>query len=325
MFKTRSARTLHDGAMVLAVLRYAFAPIFFLGFIGAAVALSQGGHEPLVLGPLLVLAIIVSFVAERAVPYEQAYNAPQGDGWRDVVHAVVNEMLNAVSILSVPAIAAVFPKTGLWPSAWPLPLQLLLAIAAADAGITLAHFASHRSELLWRFHAVHHSVHRMYGFNGLMKHPVHQSFELTCASLPLLLLGMPVYIAWLLGFAVAVQLLLQHSNVDLRVGPLVHLWAVGPAHRFHHSNRAGEGDVNFGLFSSVWDHLLGTFRFDPAASPCVGELGVVGRADYPVDYFPQILEPFRRRRVAVEWRSKPAAASTHQPDASVAACHAEKS
>lgn len=282
--------------MVLAVLRYAFAPVFFVGFIGAAVVLSHGGHQPAVLGPLLVLAVVVSFVVERVLPYERAYNAPQGDGWRDVMHAVVNEASNAVSILSLPAIAAVFPKTGLWPSEWPLPLQLLLAVAVADAGITVAHLASHRSAFLWRFHAVHHSVQRMYGFNGLMKHPLHQSFELTCASLPLLLLGMPVHVAWLLGFAVAVQLLLQHSNVDLRVGPLVHLWAVGPAHRFHHSNRVGEGDVNFGLFSSVWDHLLGTFRFDPATSPCVGELGVVGRPEYPIRYLAQILEPFRNVR-----------------------------
>ena len=285
--------------MMVEVLRYTFAPLFFGGFLAAALALSHGGEQPAVLGPLLVLAVGVSFVAERVVPYERAYNEPQGDAWRDVVHAVVNEASNAVSILSLPLMAAVFPKTGLWPSAWPLPLQLLLAIAVADAGITLAHFVSHRSGLLWRFHAVHHSVQRMYGFNGLMKHPLHQSFELTCASLPLLLLGMPVHVAWLLGFAVAVQLLLQHSNVDVRVGPLVHLWAIGPAHRFHHSNRPGEGHVNFGLFSSFWDHLLGTFRFTPATSPRRGELGVAGRPEYPVNYVAQMVEPFRSARSGV--------------------------
>jgi len=280
--------------MILAVLRYAFAPVFFIGFIGAAVVLSHGGHQPAVLGLLLVLAIVVSFVVERVLPYERAYNAPQGDAWRDVVHAVVNEASNAVSILLLPAIAAVFPKTGLWPSAWPLPLQLLLAVAVADAGITLAHFASHRSALLWRFHAVHHSVQRMYGFNGLMKHPLHQSFELTCASLPLIVLGMPVHVAWLLGFAVAVQLLLQHSNVDLCVGPLRHVWAVAPAHRFHHVNRSADGDVNFALFSSIWDHLLGTFHYSAATMPRVGELGIEDRPTYPVRYVAQLLEPFRR-------------------------------
>jgi sterol desaturase/sphingolipid hydroxylase (fatty acid hydroxylase superfamily) len=173
--------------------------------------------------------------------------------------------------------------------------QVFLAIAVADVGITLAHFVSHRSEILWRFHAVHHSIHRMYGFNGLMKHPLHQAIELTCASVPLLLLGMPLEVAWLLGFAVAVQLLLQHSNVDLEIGPLLHVWAVAPAHRFHHLNRAGDGDVNFGLFSSVWDRLLGTFRYDATKTPRVGDLGIDGRPDYPVGYLAQLVEPFRAR------------------------------
>ncbi len=279
--------------MLNSLLRYAYAPVFFVGFLGAGVLLSGGGTRPSALGALLLLAIAVSFAAERALPYEHGFNSPHGDGWRDVAHALVNEASNALSIMSLPLLAALVPDTGLWPSGWPLPLQVLLAVAVADVGITLAHYVSHRSQLLWRFHAVHHSVQRMYGFNGLMKHPLHQAFELTCASLPLLALGMPVNVAWLLGFAVAVQLLLQHSNVDLRVGPLMHVWAVAPAHRFHHLNRAGDGDVNFALFSSVWDHLLGTFHYDVGKQPRLGELGIEGRADYPVGYVAQLLEPFR--------------------------------
>ncbi len=279
--------------MTKSLLRHGYAPLFFVGFLGAAVLLSRGGTRPAVLGALLVLAIVVSLVAERVLTYEREFNAPQGDRGRDVAHALVNEVSNALSILSLPFAAALLPETGLWPSDWSIPFQLLLAAIVADLGITLAHFVSHRSQVLWRFHAVHHSVERMYGFNGLMKHPLHQAFELTCASLPLLAFGMPVHVAWLLGFAVAVQLLLQHSNVDVRIGPLMHVWAVAPAHRFHHLNRAGEGDVNFALFSSVWDHLLGTFHYDAAKTPRVGELGVGGRPDYPVGYIAQLVEPFR--------------------------------
>jgi sterol desaturase/sphingolipid hydroxylase (fatty acid hydroxylase superfamily) len=287
--------------MTRSLVRYGYAPLFFVGFLGAAILLSRGGTRPAVLGALLVLAIFVSFVAEQVLPYERAFNWPQGDIWRDVAHALVNEASNALSILSLPIAAELVPGTGLWPADWPMSFQLLLAVIVADLGITLAHFVSHRSQALWRFHAVHHSVERMYGFNGLVKHPLHQAFELTCASLPLLALGMPVHVAWLLGFAVAVQLLLQHSNVDVRLGPFVHVWAVAPAHRFHHLSRAGDGDVNFALFSSLWDHLLGTFRYDPARTPRRGELGIEGRPDYPTAYVPQLHEPFRRqeRKVAV--------------------------
>ena len=63
--------------------------------------------------------------------------------------------------------------------------QLLLALPVADLGITLVHYASHRLPLLWRLHAVHHSVTRMYGFNGLMKHPLHQAAEAVGGVLPL--------------------------------------------------------------------------------------------------------------------------------------------
>lgn len=278
--------------MARAWVRYAYAPLFFGGFLWAAIALSDAGRRPAVLGALLVVAIGVSFALERASPYDRRFNESRGDVRRDVVHALVNEVSNVFSILSLPLLASVFPKNDLWPERWPFPFQVLLAIAVADIGITLAHYVSHRSKVLWRFHAVHHSVQRMYGFNGLMKHPLHQAFELTCASVPLLLLGMPIDVAWLLGFAVAVQLLLQHSNVDLDVGPLVHVWAVGPAHRFHHLNRAGDGDVNFGLFSSLWDHLLGTFHYDARSGPRPGELGIEGRPDYPTDYVAQLIEPF---------------------------------
>lgn len=126
-----------------------------------------------------------------------------------------------------------------------------MAIIVADFGITLCHYSSHRIEWLWRFHAVHHSVKRMYGFNGLIKHPVHQALEVTAGTLPLVLVGMPFEVGLLLGFAVAIQLLLQHSNADMTIGPLRHFLALAPVHRFHHQKWAGIGDVNFGLFTCL--------------------------------------------------------------------------
>ena len=76
--------------------------------------------------------------------------------------------------------------------------------------------------------------------------------------LPLLLLGIPERVMAVLAFAVAVQLLLQHANVDMRMGPLRHVFAWAPLHRFHHMKYGTAGDVNFGLFLTCWDRLLGT-------------------------------------------------------------------
>lgn len=277
-------------------VRLLFAPLFFIGFIGAALWLWQRTASPAMLGLLLLAAIAVSLVVERIAPYQRAFNRSRGDGWRDIVHALVNEGCNSALLSLFPLFAALAPGPGCWPTHWPLWAQLGIAIIVADAGITLTHYCSHRYALLWRFHAVHHSVERLYGFNGLMKHPIHQAIELTAAATPLLLLGMPQQVGWLLAFSVAIQLQLQHSNTAMRVGPLAGVWAVAPAHRFHHVNTPGKGDVNFGLFTTLWDHLLGTFVADAGREFVPGDFGIADNPDYPRTYLAQLLAPFRRER-----------------------------
>lgn len=273
--------------------RSGYAPLFFIGFIGAAVWMVANGASKIWLAGLLLPAIALSFIAERIAPFEENWKHSKGDTTRDTLHAVINELTNAASIAAIPILAAMTHGFDVWPGEWPLWAQLVMTILIADFGITMAHYASHKIEALWRLHAVHHSVERMYGFNGLMKHPLHQAIELTAGTTPLLLMGMPLEIGALLGFAAAIQLLLQHSNTDMRVGPLIYLWAVAPGHRHHHLAHKVKGDVNFGLFTMLWDHLLGTFVKD-RPQPRDGELGVAGRPDYPVGYSAQLVEPFRR-------------------------------
>ncbi len=272
-------------------VQYLYAPVFFIGFITASVWSVGYTESFLWLLILLLLAIAFSFAAEHFVPYEITWNTPMGDRKRDIVHAIVNEASNVLAIAAIPLLATIVPTLGLWPTDWPLWLQLAMAIVIADAGITIAHYVSHRINVLWRLHAVHHSVKRLYGFNGLMKHPLHQAIELVAGTSPLLLLGLPVDVGALLAFAVAIQLLLQHSNVDMRVGPLIYVWAVAPGHRHHHRASATDGDVNFGLFTMIWDHLLGTFTARQPA-PRLGEVGIDGETAYPNDYLAQLVRPF---------------------------------
>lgn len=278
--------------MLVTLVKYLYAPLFFLGFIGAALAIVTAGASKSWLPALLLAAIGVSFAVERIAPYEPAWNGDKRDGATDVVHAFVNEMSLMLSLIAQPALTAVMPHFEIWPHHWPLWLQLCLGILIADLGITLAHLLSHRLDFLWRIHAVHHAAPRLYGFNGLMKHPLHWAVEMVAATVPLVLIGMNQDVAWLVGFAVGIQLLLQHSNVDMKIGPLAYVWAVAPAHRHHHIASKTQGDVNFGLFTSIWDHMLGTFVIDRPA-PKDGEVGVYGRPNFPRGYLAHLVEPFR--------------------------------
>ena len=279
--------------IVTEVIKITYAPFMLLGFVGSALALVSSGRL-LWLAPLLISAIAASFLAEWVAPYRAEWNVDSGDRRRDFLHFAVNESSYVLAATLIPVLTLLSPFSRLWPSSWPIVVQLLFAVFVADAGITIAHYLSHRIGWLWRFHAVHHSLERLYGFNGLMKHPIHQAIEATAGVTPLVLLGMPLEVGALLGFAVAIQLLLQHSNVDMRIGPLRHVLALAPVHRFHHLKDGRVGNVNFGLFTTVWDHVLGTVAADPNRQFVPGDFGVEGRPDYPNDYLQQLIEPFRR-------------------------------
>ncbi len=275
-------------------LSLAYVPMMMFGYVGAAIYFVETGSNAGTLAILLLAAISTSFVVELILPYERAWNQNHGDLKRDIAHFIVNESSTALAIFSIPAVAALISWSGFWPKELPLIAQLIIAVFIADFGITVAHYYSHRWHWLWRFHAVHHSVERMYGLNGLMKHPLHQGVEAIAGTAPLLLMGIPVEVALLLAFTIVIQLMLQHSNVDIKVGPLSRVLALAPVHRFHHQKGAGIGDVNFGLFTTLWDRfLLGTAVYDPERKFSSGDFGIADHPGYPREYLQQLGEPFR--------------------------------
>ena len=333
---------------VMWLVRLLYLPLFLLVGNGVAVYLVAEDFNAGWLGLLILVFIGISFATERLIPYDRAFNEPQRDQRRDVLHALMNESLNVIGIAVLPLIAGLLVLAPIWPSSWPLlfqlllailisdigitlahfashrlrllwrlhavhhsvkrlygfnglmkhPLlfQLLLAILISDIGITLAHFASHRLRLLWRLHAVHHSVKRLYGFNGLMKHPLHQFIETVAGTTPLLIIGVPQNVLMLLVVAVVFQLLLQHSNVAYFTGPLKKVLAINSVHRFHHLNTAKEGDVNFGLFTTLTDRFLGTAYFDSERTIGAKDLGIASEPNYPTNYWQQLMQPFQRNR-----------------------------
>lgn len=275
------------------LLRYGYAPFMLVGVNGAAIAIAAFGAPELLLLAVVLVAIAASFAAERLIPYQRNWNLSHDDSLRDATHVFVNETMILLSVAIIPLLAAVRGPHVWWPSTWPFVFQVLVSILVADFGITVIHMASHRYGWMWRLHAVHHSVTRCYGLNGLMKHPVHQTLEMLGGVAPLIVLGIPTPVASALAVCVAVQLLMQHSNADYRVGPLRHVLALNAGHRFHHLRDAGAGDVNFGLFTLFWDHLAGTYSYDRDRTFTSADLGMAAKPDYPCRYVHQLIAPFR--------------------------------
>ena len=243
------------------------------------------------LAAILAVALTIAFLAERVSPWYAEWNASHGDETTNVWHAAIYEISNINAILLIPLFTWIIPSIGIWPTSWLIAAQLLLAILWADFALMMLHWLSHRLNILWRLHAVHHGVGRLYGFNGLVRHPLHQTVDLAIGTSPLIVAGMPPEVAILLGLAVSIQLIVQHANVNYQLGPFRNWLSIGQLHHLHHVNWGKEGDCNFGLFLTLWDRLIGTFVAEPPRPIKASDMGIDEVPEFPRTYWQQLLFP----------------------------------
>jgi sterol desaturase/sphingolipid hydroxylase (fatty acid hydroxylase superfamily) len=274
------------------LLRYFYVPAMLVGWNALAYTVVTGGFSIWWLLPLLVSAFASAHFAEHVLPCFDEWNHGHGDENANWLHNIYYENSAASGVVMIPLLTWLFPVAGIWPTQWPVVAQLLLAVLFADTMFTLVHYFSHRWPVLWRLHAVHHGVGRLHGFNGLVRHPLHQSIDMIVGTLPLVLLGMPPSIALLLGFAISIQLIVQHSNVAYELGPMKHVLSIGRAHHLHHVNWGTEGDCNFGLFFTHVDRMLGTCVLEPSREIKASDMGIDELPQFPKSYFSQLLLPF---------------------------------
>ncbi len=227
--------------------------------------------------------------------------------------------------LAASALALVHPWLGtLLPASWrgafgsqPAALQIVEGVVLADLCVYGFHRACHHFDLLWRFHAVHHSAPEVDWLAAHREHPLDGLFTQLVVNLPLLLLGVPL--SWLAGLIAfrGLWAIFVHSNVNLPLGPLLYVFGAPQLHRWHHS-RDGMARHNFANLAPYVDLLFGTFHRPPAGD----ERWDVGLSEpYPTSYVGQLLRPFVILRAASSTKpksSRAAAASGTSNAASVA-------
>lgn len=280
--------------MFTSIIRYGAYPIVAgSAFLVLTVLASAGlGYWPSFL--LVVLAGVgVVAVLERVSPFEASWNLDHGGDTRaDALHLLVSYLLIQSAIGLMFTLDAWRPDwSRLWPHAWPMWMQILLAGLILDLGLYAMHRASHASGLLWRLHAIHHSPERLYWLNGGRRHPL-SALVLAGPGLAVLLaLGAtPIAAAAWMSF-MTVHLAFQHANLDYRLGPARHVLGVAEMHRWHHKRAFEDAQVNFGEVLLIWDRLFGTYH-DAPRSPGHGEVGLAGE-QVPLRYLGQLLWPFR--------------------------------
>ena len=176
---------------------------------------------------------------------------------KGVVQTVV--IFSAVIGLASYVTPANEPGYGVWPRGWPMAIQVVMAIVVAEFGLYWAHRIAHEWKPLWRFHAVHHSVIRLWIVNTGRFHFVDSFKSIVVGMAILLALGAPMEVLIWLSAVTAFIGMLTHCNVDMRFGPLSWWFNTPELHRWHHSRDLREGNKNYSENIMLWDHMFGTF------------------------------------------------------------------
>ena len=155
----------------------------------------------------------------------------------------------------------------------PSAVKIIIAIFLADFVIYWIHRAQHRTNVLWRTHAWHHSIEQMYWFAGFRTSFFHSFiYNIPQVVIPITLFQLSPAEA---GIGYSIALLIQfweHTNLKVNIGPLKYLIITPEYHRVHHSATVNRG-LNLGTTFVLWDKWFGTY-VDPATMSDDYELGL---------------------------------------------------
>jgi sterol desaturase/sphingolipid hydroxylase (fatty acid hydroxylase superfamily) len=176
----------------------------------------------------------------------------------------------------------------LWPTAWPVPVQVVVLVLVADGLEYWRHRLEHRVPWLWRIHALHHDVERLHVLKSARNSFADMALRSIVVYGPLAALGAPAAVVVWHPLVLLVLGPIAHANLALPIPAVVHrLVVTPPGHRAHHAGDRRLSDGNFAVVTPLWDLLFGTFR-DPAGRPAPA-VGVDHRL--PSSFVRQALAP----------------------------------
>jgi sterol desaturase/sphingolipid hydroxylase (fatty acid hydroxylase superfamily) len=142
-------------------------------------------------------------------------------------------------------------------------LKIILGILLLDCGDYFYHRLSHNTNLIWRFHKIHHSDMEMDVTTTYRFHPF-DNIGLTMTEMTTAAIfgyGVDTIIVY---FTIYLPLLfIQHTNLKFPnwfEKVFGYVFATADFHRVHHSYPQHFTDSNYGAVFSFWDRLFGTYQ-----------------------------------------------------------------
>ena len=243
-------------------------PLIVGGVAVVAVVSTRAGLPAaiVVVGTLLSVAGL-NHLLERVIPFREDWATDEAESHTDLVHlllsglaphAIIAGVLALGATLTGVGLAARVGSLGLWHrvglDALPVPFQVAAAVVLLDLCLYWHHRWMHEIPALWPIHEVHHAPETMTATRVLRNHPIGPLLtNLFVVVLGALGMDPEVFVA---AQALSITVgLLQHTNADLRLGVLDHIFCGPRMHRWHHSAAEAEWDHNFGSITTLWDRV----------------------------------------------------------------------
>lgn len=292
-----------------AVLEWILARALFPALVGGnlywAITRIEAGTPPAeaILPPTIFSYLLIASL-ERLFFWQREWLRSRGDLRVDLAHLLISGVFT-IQLLTVPiTLGAVVAASWLarlvggtfWPTDWSLWVQLPLALVFGEFFLYWIHRLTHEFDLLWRFHAMHHSAPRLYFLNAVRFHPVDIALSSFSPLIPLIIVGADGRLIALFGLFSAVHGLFQHANLVLKLGPLNWFFSMAELHRWHHSRLERESNTNYGQNLIVWDIIFGT-RFLPKDREPPADIGISKLDAFPMTWWQQLISPLVWRRI----------------------------
>ena len=142
----------------------------------------------------------------------------------------------------------------------PVWLAVAFAFIVQDFGGYWTHRFTHRVNILWNRHVIHHSSEE-FNLSCALRQSISQTFKFfTFLWIPAALMGIPTSIFAILG---PLHLFLQfwyHTRLIDKMGILEYILVTPSHHRVHHAINPEYIDKNYSQIFIIWDKMFGTFQ-----------------------------------------------------------------
>jgi sterol desaturase/sphingolipid hydroxylase (fatty acid hydroxylase superfamily) len=152
-----------------------------------------------------------------------------------------------------------------WLPEMSLGLYIVAGVLLMDFfGAYLPHYVEHKIKPLWMVHLVHHTDHNVDTTTANRHHPIESVIRFLFTLFGVFVIGVPMGIVMLYQSMSLVATQFTHANIKLpkKVDLILSYFIISPdMHKTHHHYVLPYTDSNYGNIFSIWDRLLGTYKY----------------------------------------------------------------